>query len=135
MDVAQKQYELTKAGAWSYDINNQERQYQALKQAYEAANALLVKYAVKAPVDGVVLAVNATAGSYVSSQGAYDPYTELFGPLVIMGPRGPSGRALLRGQDTGLTAAVSVAYSRTDVRPQNKRGIPPETLTSSNPSI
>ncbi len=87
LDVAQKQYELTKAGAWSYDINNQERQYQALKQAYEAANALLVKYAVKAPVDGVVLAVNATAGSYVSSQGAYDPYTELFGPLVIMGPR------------------------------------------------
>jgi HlyD family secretion protein len=87
LDVAQKQYELTKAGAWSYDIDNQERQYQALKQAYQAANALLVKYAVKAPVEGVVLAVNATVGSYVSSQGAYDPYTELFGPLVIMGPR------------------------------------------------
>jgi HlyD family secretion protein len=86
LDVAQKQYELTKAGAWSYDIDNQEKLYQGLKQAYQAANALLVKYSVKAPVDGVVLAVNATAGSYVSSQGAYDPYTELFGPLVIMGP-------------------------------------------------
>jgi HlyD family secretion protein len=87
LDVAQKQYELTKAGAWSYDLENQEKQYQALKQAYQAANALLAKYAVKAPVDGVVLAVNATVGSYVSSQGAYDPYTELSGPLVIMGPR------------------------------------------------
>jgi HlyD family secretion protein len=25
--VAQKQYDLTKAGAWSYDIENQEKQY------------------------------------------------------------------------------------------------------------
>jgi HlyD family secretion protein len=86
LDVAQKQYELTKAGAWSYDIDNQENQYEALNQAYKAANALLTKHSAKAPVDGVVLAVNATAGSYVSSQGAYDSYTELFGPLVIMGP-------------------------------------------------
>ena len=68
-DVARKQYELTKAGAWSYDIVNQEKQYEALKQAYEAANALLEKYSVKAPVDGVVLTLNAALGSYVSSQG------------------------------------------------------------------
>jgi HlyD family secretion protein len=85
LDVAQKQYELTKAGAWSYDIDNQEKLYEALKQAYQAANALLAKYSVKAPGTGVVLAVNATTGSYVSSQGAYNPYTELFDPLVIMG--------------------------------------------------
>ena len=32
-----------------------------------------------------MLAVNATAGSYVSSQGAYNPYTQLFDPLVMMG--------------------------------------------------
>jgi HlyD family secretion protein len=86
LDVAQKQYELTKAGAWSYDIANQEKQYEALRQAYEAANALLVKYSVKAPIDGVVLSVYAAVGSYVSSQGAYDPYTQGFDQLVIMGP-------------------------------------------------
>jgi HlyD family secretion protein len=85
LDVARKQYDLTKAGAWSYDITNQERQYAALQQAYQAANALLVKFSVKAPVDGVVLAVNAALGGYVSSQGAYHPTTELFDPLVIMG--------------------------------------------------
>ena len=85
LDVARKQYELTKAGAWSYDIANQEKQYEALRQAYQAANALLQKYSVKAPIDGVVLAVNAAVGSYVSSQGAYDPYTQGFDPLVIMG--------------------------------------------------
>jgi len=84
-DVAQKQYELISAGAWSYDIVNQEKQYEALKQAYNAANVLLQKYSVKAPVAGVVLAVNAALGSYVSSQGAYDSYTQQSDPLVVMG--------------------------------------------------
>ena len=56
--------------------------------ALKAANALLQYYSVKAPVDGVVLSVNAAVGSYVSSQGAYDTYTELFDPLVVMsGPQ------------------------------------------------
>src|ERR1039457_325752 len=85
LDLARKQYELTKAGAWSYDIVNQEKQYEALKQSYKAAGALLQKYSVKAPVDGVVLAVNTTVGSYVSSQGDYDPYTQEFDQLVVMG--------------------------------------------------
>jgi HlyD family secretion protein len=85
LDVVRKQYELTKAGAWSYDVTNQAKQYEALKQAYNAANALLQKYSVKAPVKGVVLAVNAAVGSYVSSQGAYDPYPQQFDPLVVMG--------------------------------------------------
>jgi HlyD family secretion protein len=56
--------------------------------ALKAANALLRYYSVRAPVDGVVLAVNATVGGYVSSQGDYDTYTELFDPLVVMsGPQ------------------------------------------------
>jgi HlyD family secretion protein len=56
--------------------------------ALKAANALLQYYSVKAPIAGVVLAVNATVGGYVSSQGDYDTYTELFDPLVIMsGPQ------------------------------------------------
>ena len=88
LDVARKQFELTKAGAWSYDITNQAEQYEALKQAYQAANALLKKYVLKAPVDGVVLSVNMALGGYVSSQGNYDTYTELLAPLVVMsGPQ------------------------------------------------
>ena len=85
VDVARKQYELTRAGAWSYDILNQQKQYEALKQTYQAANTLLSKYTVKAQVDGVVLAVNTTPGSYVSSQGAYDSYTQGSNPLAVMG--------------------------------------------------
>ena len=83
--VAQKQYELTKAGTWAYDIQNQEHQYEALSKAYESSMALLNKYTVRAPVDGVVLAVNAAAGSFISSQGAYGTYTENFDPVIVMG--------------------------------------------------
>jgi HlyD family secretion protein len=85
VDVANTQYDLSKAGAWSFDINNQQKQYEALEQAYKAADALLQKFSLKAQVDGVVLAVNATAGSYVSPLGAYDAYTQAFDPLVVMG--------------------------------------------------
>ncbi len=84
LDVARKQYDLTKAGAWSYDIDNQQKQYEALNQAYLAADTLLQKYSIKAPVDGVILTVNAAIGGYVSSQGGYDTYTGLFNPLVVM---------------------------------------------------
>ncbi|MGE8098239.1 efflux RND transporter periplasmic adaptor subunit [Pseudomonas fluorescens] len=52
--------------------------------ALKAANATLAQYAIKAPVDGVVLAINTTVGSYVSPQGAYDPYIQQFSPLAVM---------------------------------------------------
>ena len=84
-EVAQKQYDLTRAGAWSYDIANQQKQYEALSKAYQSANALLEKYTVKAPVDGVVLALNTAVGSYVSSQGVYDTYTQGATPVIVMG--------------------------------------------------
>lgn len=84
--VAARQLALTKAGAWRYDIENQERQYEALSKASAAARALLDKYTLRAPVDGTVLAVQAAIGSYVSSQGAYDTYTGQFTPLIVMGP-------------------------------------------------
>jgi HlyD family secretion protein len=86
LDVVRRQFELTKAGVWSYDIANQEKQYEALRQSYQAAAALLMKYSVKAPSGGVVLSLNAAVGSYVSPQGAFDPYTEAFDQIVILGP-------------------------------------------------
>jgi HlyD family secretion protein len=53
--------------------------------AWKAANALLRKYTVRAPIAGVVLAINTTTGSYVSALGSYDAYTQALGPLVVMG--------------------------------------------------
>ena len=85
LEVARKQRDLTRAGAWIYDIDNQERQHNALSKAYASANALLLKYTVRAPADGVVLAVNATVGGFVSTQGAYDTYTQGMTPVLVLG--------------------------------------------------
>lgn len=85
LKVIERQYELTRAGAWTYDIQNAERTYTALEKAYQSAAALLAKYTIRAPADGVVMAVNSSVGSYVSTQGAYDTYTQGFGPLLVMG--------------------------------------------------
>ena len=92
LKAARDQYDKRRA---SYDIDPEsiskdvlDTSEDAVNQAaaaLKAANALLQYYSVKAPVDGVVLAVNAAVGGYASSQGAYDTYTELFDPLVVMG--------------------------------------------------
>ncbi len=85
LEVARKQRDLTKAGAWIYDINNQERTYNALYKSYLSASALLGKYTLRAPDDGKVLAINPTVGSYVSAQGAYDSYTQAMDPVLVLG--------------------------------------------------
>ena len=85
LEVARKQRDLTKAGAWIYDINNQERTYNALYKSYLSANALLAKYTLRAPKDGTVLAINPTVGSFVSTQGAYDTYTQGMDPVLVLG--------------------------------------------------
>ena len=84
-EMVTRQYELTRAGAWSYDIKNQERQHEALVRALAGSSALLAKYTIKAPADGVVLSVQAAVGTYVSPQGAYDTYTQGFVPVLVMG--------------------------------------------------
>lgn len=84
LEVIQKQYSLTKAGAWEYDIQNQEKQYIALSKAYAASAALLAKYSIRAPIDGVVRSIQAAVGSYASTQGAYDSYTQAMNPLIVM---------------------------------------------------
>ena len=50
-----------------------------------ASAALLAKYTLRAPRDGVVLSISATVGSYVSPQGAYDTYTGAATPVITLG--------------------------------------------------
>jgi HlyD family secretion protein len=85
LEVAQKQRDLTKDGAWTYDIQNQERQYNALRKSYLASSALLSKYTLRAPADGVVLSINSVMGNYVSSQGGYESYTQGMDPVLVLG--------------------------------------------------
>ncbi len=83
--VALSQYNLTKAGAWVYDIQNAQAQYEAAKKSYLANKSLLDKYTIKAPVNGVVLKIATAVGSYVSPSGTYGTYTQGYGPVVVIG--------------------------------------------------
>ena len=95
LKLARDQYDKDRA---SYDLDPKSISKNVLDMAddtviqaaaaLKAANALLQYYSVRAPVDGVVLAVNAAVGGYVSSDGNYDTYTELFDPVMVMsGPQ------------------------------------------------
>jgi HlyD family secretion protein len=85
LEVARKQRDLSKAGAWIFDIQNQERQYNALEKSYLASRALLSKYTLIAPTDGIVLTVSTIVGNYVSPQGSYDSYTQGMNPVLVLG--------------------------------------------------
>jgi len=84
LQVARRQLDLTSAGAWVYEIRNQERTYESLRRQYESSLAVLARYTLRAPVDGVVLAVRPAVGDYASPQGSYDTYTTAPGPVVVM---------------------------------------------------
>ncbi len=85
LDVATKQRNLTKAGAWIFDIRNQQNQYDALEKSYLASSALLAKYTLRAPADGVVLAIGTMNGNYVSPQGGYESYSQGMTPVIVLG--------------------------------------------------
>ena len=84
--TAQRSLELTRAGAWIYDVRNQEANALALAKSAESARALLGRYALRAPADGTVLAVNVDAGMYVAPQGVYNSHTQASNdPLLVFG--------------------------------------------------
>ncbi len=92
--VAEKQRDLTRAGAWVYDVRAQDRQRLAAEHSFRSASALLAKYTLRAPADGVVLAINTIPGAFVSPQGSYDPYTAGMNPVLSLGS--PAGRLNVR---------------------------------------
>lgn len=88
LEVVTRQFQLTRAGAWSYDVRNQEAQAIALRKAADASAALLARYTLRAPADGVVLAMNAALGSYLTSQGVHDTYSQGNAPAIVLGTPG-----------------------------------------------
>ena len=71
------------------------------------------------PTDGIVLSIDAAVGSYVSPQGAYDTYTQGFGPVVVMGTStGTLARALLHRRDPHPAPAARRQAAGADVHPR-----------------
>lgn len=87
-------YELNPKSISKDVLDNAEDAVKQAQAALNAVTALLKKYSVNAPIDGIIMAVNTSAGSYVSPQGSYDSYTQGFTPLVVMG--GPQDSLAVR---------------------------------------
>ena len=117
LEVVERQYELTKAGAWSYDVTNQERQHEALVKAAAASTALLQKYTIRAPIDGIVLSIQAAVGSYVSPQGPYDTYTGGFDPVIVMGAAQDACKSAPMSTRSWCTSSPNLEDDRPDVHP------------------
>ena len=82
---SQRQYELTKAGAWVYDIQNQERQVHGAGQGLCGLPPHCWPSTRSGrPPTAWCARIQAGVGSYVSPQGAYDSYTEGMNPLIVM---------------------------------------------------
>lgn len=62
-----------------------QKAFEAAKKSYEAGLALLNKFTLYAPDDLAVLAINAAVGSYISSQGVYDTYSQQMIPVATLG--------------------------------------------------
>jgi HlyD family secretion protein len=106
--------------------------YAAAVKAAAASEALLAKYIIRAPADGAVMSIESNVGSYVSTQGAWDLFTQGYLPLIVMGREGgglevrayideilidrlPSlshitGRMMIRGTD----ASVPLTFERVE---------------------
>jgi HlyD family secretion protein len=95
----QAQYEKLKA-SWKLDQRSVSRDaldtaenaanaanagWELARKQYNAANALLGKYVVKALSEGTILSINTAVGSYVSNQGVYDTYSRGSVPVLVMG--------------------------------------------------
>lgn len=83
--AARRNADLVKAGAWKYDIDNQASQARSASGAAQAAHATLDKFTLRAPSDGIVMAVAATIGSWVQPAGVYDPRTQATLPVITFG--------------------------------------------------
>lgn len=76
------------AAVQSTNVEVAETNYSAVVKAAAASEALLAKYTIHAPSDGVVMLIESNVGSYVSTQGAWDLFTQGYLPLIVMGPEG-----------------------------------------------
>lgn len=52
------------------------------KTQYQVDKALLDKYVIYSPIDGIILRMGTTEGDYVSPSGIYDTYTQVMLPAV-----------------------------------------------------
>jgi HlyD family secretion protein len=90
--VAERELDLLNAGASPFDISNQTAATAATYRAYDSGKALLGKYVVRAPFDGVVTTINVPKGAYMAPVGVFDPATQYTLPAIVLSRDGGAMR-------------------------------------------
>lgn len=72
-----------------YAVKTAEANVNVAQAQYNSDKALLDKYIVKAPIDGMILRIVPAVGDYASPQGSYDTYTQGMLPTIQMGVTTP----------------------------------------------
>jgi HlyD family secretion protein len=68
-----------------YAVKTAEANVSVAKAQYQSDKALLDKYIVRSPINGMILRIVSAIGDYASPQGSYDTYTQGMLPTVQMG--------------------------------------------------
>jgi HlyD family secretion protein len=84
-DKEEAAYELDPRSVSKDALDSARNAVSVARANLEMQSALLAKYTLKAPNDGVVLAIHAAVGGYVSPQGTYDTYTQGAIPVIALG--------------------------------------------------
>jgi HlyD family secretion protein len=92
LNKIKKSYHLDPQSVSKNNLDNAINAVKMTRQSLNAAlgqylsdRALLNKFIIKAPIDGVILRIATAVGNYVSPNGSYDTYTESMLPTVQMG--------------------------------------------------
>lgn len=92
LEKIRKSYEIDRKSISQNTLDNAinavkiaEENLNVAKAQYRADKALLDKYIINSPIDGVILRVVSAQGDYISPQGTYDFNTQANLPVVQMG--------------------------------------------------
>jgi hypothetical protein len=111
LEQATAELDKLRAGAWKSDIAVAESELAQARAAVARTQADIERLTVRAPIDGLILKLNARAGEYAPAGGA----GQLPEPLVVMGSPPPwNVRVDINEEDAGkvVPAAKAVAMPR-----------------------
>jgi multidrug efflux pump subunit AcrA (membrane-fusion protein) len=111
LEQAKAELEKLRAGAWKPDIAVAEQELAQARAAVARTQADVERLTVRAPIDGLILKLNARAGEYAPAGGA----GQLPEPLVVMGSPPPwNVRVDINEEEAGkvVPAARAVAMPR-----------------------
>jgi len=96
LEKMQKAYSINPKSVSGYDLDNAINAVKVAKESvkvaqgqYDSDVALLEKYILTSPIDGIVLRIVPAIGDYAYQVGSYDIYTQTYAPTIALGVMTP----------------------------------------------